>query len=128
MSVALPGALLAGCGDDAATTADDPAEDSTTSVPTQEPSPSESTPAPAAPAQPACDDVWVDGRTFPERYRGCLDGDRVVQAESTYCEFGTRLFYFGNRYYAVPNGPVNLTEKGLARDPGFQKALRKCGG
>ncbi|WP_309647743.1 hypothetical protein [Nocardioides sp.] len=122
----LPLVLLAGCGGDEATSADDP-----TPTESASPSPTEATSEPpedAPPAKPQCSEVWVDGQTFPERYKGCLDGERLVQAESTYCEFGTRLFYYANSFYAVPNGPVNETEGALAKDPAFQKAINKCGG
>lgn len=126
----LPLVLLAGCGDDESATADDPVTDESTSqapseTPTEAPSASAE---PTAPAKPQCSEIWVDGQTFPERYKGCLDGERLVQAESTYCEFGTRLFYYANSFYAVPNGPVNETDGPLAKDDSFQTALNKCGG
>lgn len=122
----LPLVLLAGCGEGEATSADDPTPtQSTSSAPTESTS---TPPTEAPPTKPQCSEVWVDGQTFPERYKGCLDGERLVQAESTYCEFGTRLFYYANSFYAVPNGPVNETEGALAKDPAFQTALNKCGG
>ena len=122
----IPLVLLVGCGEDETSTADDPGDETsaTSSVPTGPPTESSSAP----PTKPQCSEIWVDGQTFPERYKGCLDGERLVQAESTYCEFGTRLFYYAGSFYAVPNGPVNETEGPLAQDPAFKKAINKCGG
>lgn len=125
-ALALPLVLVTGCGDDSATTADDPEPTPTTSGP---PSPSESETMTLPPAtSPQCSEIWVDGQTFPERYRGCFEGTEKIQAESTYCEFGTKLFFYDNRFYAVPNGPVNETDGALAKDPGFKTAINKCGG
>lgn len=121
-ALALPLVLVAGCGDDSATTADDPGTTPTSSSPTEPTTPSE----PAT--SPQCSEIWVDGQTFPERYRGCFEGSEKIQAESTYCEFGTKLFFYDNRFYAVPNGPVNETDGALAKDPGFKTAINKCGG
>ncbi|GEP38746.1 hypothetical protein NPS01_24090 [Nocardioides psychrotolerans] len=121
---------MAGCGEDETTSADDPTPRESPSVGSSAPPAGETSapPTQAPPAKPQCSEIWVDQQTFPERYRGCLDGERLVQAESTYCEFGTRLFYYANSFYAVPNGPVNETEGALAKDPAFQTAINKCGG
>jgi len=121
----LPLLLLAGCGEGGTSAVDDPTPSDETST-TPSPSPTDETSAP--PSKPQCSEIWVDGQTFPERYKGCLDGERLVQAESTYCEFGTHLFYYANSFYAVPNGPVNETAGPLAKDPAFKTALNKCGG
>ena len=122
-ALALPLVLATGCGDDSASTADDP-EPTPTSA-----SPSESTTPTATPdPSPQCSEVWVDGEKFPERYRGCFEGTERIQAESVYCEFGTKLFFYANSFYAVPNGPVNQTDGPLAKDDGFKTAINKCGG
>lgn len=125
-ALALPLVLATGCGDDSASTADDP-EPTPTSQSPSEPAPSESMTLPP-PTSPQCSDVWVDDVKFPERYRGCFEGTERIQAESVYCEFGTKLFYYANRFYAVPNGPVNEVDGPLAKDDGFKTALNKCGG
>lgn len=121
-ALALPLVLVTSCGDDSGSTADDPEPTPSSSSPTDSGTPSE----PAA--SPQCSEIWVDGRTFPERYRGCLEGEAKIQAESVYCEFGTKLFFYDNRFYAVPNGPVNETDGPLAKDQGFKTAMNKCGG
>ncbi len=117
--------VLASCGEDEASTADDPTPTEETS---STPSPSPTEESSAAPTKPQCDEIWVAGETFPERYKGCLDGERLVQAESTYCEFGMRLYYYANSFYAVPNGPVNETDGPLAKNKAFRTAIDKCGG
>lgn len=125
-ALALPLVLATGCGDDSPSTADDPDPTPTTSG---SPSPSESETTPAPPdTSPQCSEIWVDGKLFPERYRGCFEGSEKIQAESVYCEFGTKLFFYANSFYAVPNGPVNETEGPLAKDDSFKTALNKCGG
>ena len=126
-ALALPLVLAAGCGDDSSSSSDDPDPTPTTSSPTESPSESPTATEPSS-TSPQCDEVWVAGQKFPERYRGCFEGTERVQAESVYCEFGTKLFFYDNRFYAVPNGPVNGTEGALAKDDGFKTALRKCGG
>ena len=122
-ALALPLVLATGCGDDSASTADDPEPTPTSASPSESPTPT-AKPDPS----PQCSDVWVEGQKFPERYRGCFEGTERIQAESVYCEFGTKLFYYANRYYAVPNGPVNQTDGPLAKDHAFKTALNKCGG
>jgi hypothetical protein len=124
-ALALPLVLATGCGDDSASTADDPDPTPTTS---SSPSPSESETTTAPPTEPQCSEIWVDGQKFPERYRGCFEGSEKIQAESVYCEFGTKLFFYANSFYAVPNGPVNETDGPLAKDDSFKTALNKCGG
>ncbi len=132
-ALTLPLALVTACGDDADPTVEDPAgtsspsaSDTPTDAPSDDPSATQSTTDSAT--GPQCAEVWAAGATFPERYRGCYDGTELVQAESRYCEFGTRLFVHDDRFYAVPNGPVNETEGALARDDGYRTALAKCGG
>lgn len=125
-ALALPLVLATGCGDDSPSSADDPDPTPTTSTPSE--SPSESATAQPPANSPQCSEVWVDGQKFPERYRGCFEGAEKVQTESLYCEFGTKLFFYDNRFYAVPNGPVNETEGALAKDDAFKTALNKCGG
>ena len=129
-ALALPLVLAAGCGDDSPSSADDPEPSTTLTSPVESPvaSPTESATSEAPDTSPQCDEVWVAGQKFPERYRGCFEGSERIQAESVYCEFGTKLFFYDNRFYAVPNGPVNETEGALAKDEGFRTAINKCGG
>ena len=121
-ALALPLVLATGCGDDTGTTADDPEPTPTSSSPTDSSTPSE----PAT--SPQCSEIWVDGQTFPERYRGCFEGAEEVPVDAAQCAFGTKLYVYDNRFYAVPNGPVNETDGPLAEDDAYKTAVNKCGG
>lgn len=110
-------ALLAGCGDDADDVAKDPADSAG--------SPSASRPVPAG--MPACQDVWKAGSTIPARYRGCVDGDTVVQAARRPCESGQVLVTYADAFYGVLGGPVNPVPGGLAKSPRYRQAKLACG-
>jgi hypothetical protein len=125
--------VLAGCGDDPATTAADPSSDSSettseTTAPSETPTSAEPTETtPPAPPLPACSDIWVDdGRKLPAGYRGCSENGTDVPADSRECSFGKDLVIYGGHFYAVPNGPINRTAKPLAQDPDYKSALSSC--
>lgn len=137
-------AALAGCGSDGeGSTATDGADASSPAAsespstsastdPTTSPSATSSLPSTDDPTEevqlPACDTVWVVGQELPRNYQGCLEGEKEVQANGLYCEFGKPLFTYKKRFYAVENGPINRTDSPLAKDKAFQTAQRKCGG
>jgi hypothetical protein len=110
-------ALLAGCG-----------EETTTGTAEETPSPAASSAEPDATAAdlPACGEVWVEGETLPKKYRGCLEGGEVVKPDAVFCEFGKRLVTYGDRFWAVDNGPVQETAGPLQDDRGYQRALSSC--
>lgn len=108
--------LLAACGDDEPTAADDP------STPASETSASE---PPELPDWPSCDEVWVAETTLPQGYKGCLDGDTPVKADRQACSSGQVIVIYDDRFYAVLGGPVNETE-GLKQDPHYRSARQSC--
>jgi hypothetical protein len=125
--------LSGGCGDDSTGTQGiDPSPSAVASsdaasgsaTPTSTPSST----APSTPDWPECDEVWVDGQKLPGVYRGCLRDGQPVKAQKQFCEFGKPLVTFANKFWAVPDGPVHEVATTLAKDPGWHKALRQCGG
>lgn len=136
MLVALlfPLALLSACGDDSASsTATDPGGSESTSATATESASETATPSESAtptpePKEPQCDDVWQEGNKLPGGYDGCYDGDRRVKPDGRYCEIGKPLFTYKNNWYATPGGPINHTDGPLAKDAGYQSAVKACGG
>jgi len=131
--LALPLALLVGCGsDDGDDTAADPASStSATATPTESPSESAPTESPsesASPKGPVCDEVWVDGAKLPGGYQSCYVDDQRVKADGRYCEFGKMLVTHEDGFWAVPAGPIHQVDGKLLDDAGYRKALRQCGG
>jgi len=134
--------LIAGCGDDGSSAADDPQESTSASAsPSESDSPSEEPTDPPTPTDspsgsptadpadlPTCGGVWVAGQTLPARYAGCRQGDTAVPADSRECAFGKPLIIYGDRFYAVPGGPVNPTDGPVRQAPAYQEALRSCSG
>ena len=58
----------------------------------------------------------------------CYDGDRRVKANGRYCEIGKPVITYRDNWYAAPGGPINRTDGPLAQDPGYQQAIKACGG
>jgi hypothetical protein len=81
------------------------------------------------PTSPACSEVWVDGKAFPQKYAGCFDDDkqRWVQAMVYRCSSGQQLVTYRRTFYAAKGEQVNETDGPLARDPEFKKVLASCG-
>ena len=129
----LPLALLSACGDDSGSSAAEPADTASVSEATSDSaSASPSVPAtsetPEKPKKPQCDEVWVEGATLPWGYEQCYDGERRVKANGRYCEIGKPLITYRTNWYATPGGPVNKTDSALQDDPGYQQAVKACGG
>jgi hypothetical protein len=106
------------------------ASDPTSSAPSTDPASSETESATPSeePKGPQCADIWVEGKKLPWAYEGCYDGERRVKANGRYCEIGKPLITYKNNWYATPGGPVNRTDGPLAQDPGYQSAVKACGG
>lgn len=117
--------LLAGCGEEGGTEADDAASSASPS----ETSTESAEPAATAP-QPQCDDVWVTGTTLPADYAMCFDGEEQVDPDGVYCEVGTPLVTHESHWWAVRGGEVQeaTTDGPLVEDPGYQADLRPCRG
>jgi hypothetical protein len=104
--------LLSGCGSDSKVAAD----------------PAGSAPTGASDSgMPACDSVWVAGRTLPQKYHGCTAATGPVAPVRHRCEFGVSIVLYDNRYYAVPGHRINETS-GLDSSHRYHSALRSCQG
>ena len=110
--------LAAGCSDDDADTADDPAGDEPTS---QSPSTTEGT------GLPACSEVWVAGAKLPRSYRGCEQDGVAVKADKHSCSYGAAIIQFDDRFYAVTGKYINEVPS-LAESEQFNQALTACQG
>jgi hypothetical protein len=71
--------------------------------------------------------VWVDGNALPESYKGCVDGDIWVKAESTRCDSGQVLIVYGDRYYGAKGAVVNDVGTALQESAQYRRAVRACG-
>lgn len=124
---------LSGCGDDTEPTASDPASGETStdaSVPT-EATTSPATTAPTAPETtkppvvlPDCEEVWA-GDTLPFGYRGCMEGDTVVEAGAYPCSSGGRLIAYRN-HYAIAGRVINTTDGPATDDRAYGRAIQGC--
>jgi hypothetical protein len=125
--------LLTACGeDDTATDGSGSTPDASVSAsPSEEASPSgETTPTEeeeATPQGPACAEVWVAGQVLPQRYRGCLDGEKWREAFVYPCSSGQKLVTYGRTFYAAKGEKVVESPTPLAKNPEFQGALAACG-
>lgn len=77
---------------------------------------------------PACDEVWRGDGRIPGRYRGCVDGARVVVADRIGCSFGGSMTTYGDRYYGVVGNVVNDAGRSLARSRAYLHDYRLCTG
>jgi len=125
--------VLAGCGTDAGTSAEEPVASPASESPTpdtDEPDkgePAEDDEPQAVPAgTPACAAVWRDGTRLARDYQGCRVGQRFVAPDQEPCSFGQRLVRYGDHFYAVRGGPVNRTAAPLAKDRDYRGAIASC--
>ena len=116
----LAAGLLAGCGSDSSTVAQDPA----TSGPT---APSTSQAADPDPTGPACVTVWKKGSELPKTYRGCVVDTRWVKAQVYQCSDGHRLVTFAHAFYASPGRTISRAATTLAKDHDFRQTMAVCG-
>ena len=135
----VPLALASACGEEGSSDAGEEAtgvSDSASPTPTEAPSdpasasPTESASAtskPPEPTGPACSAVWVDGRSLPKRYQGCVDDTGFVKADRLGCSSGQRIIRYDDRYWAYEGGPVSKT-RGLAKDAEYADEVATCRG
>ncbi|GAB3867436.1 hypothetical protein GCM10028801_41440 [Nocardioides maradonensis] len=62
------------------------------SVPSPATSTSATSSASSDSAQPSCAEVWAVGKVLPAGYKGCLDGDTLVDVGSTDCTDGSSMY------------------------------------
>lgn len=116
----LAAGVLAGCGSDSSTVAQDPG----TTAPTVSTS---STPPASTHTGPHCATVWKKGATLPHTYRGCVDDTGWVKAEVYQCSDGHRLVTFSHTYFASPGRTISRAATTLAKDHDFQQTMAVCG-
>ena len=124
VSVALLTAgLLAGCGSgDTSTVAQDPGSQSshTSSQATHDTGRTD-------PTSPTCAQVWKDGGTLPQRYRGCATTAGWVKAQAYECSDGHRVVTYAHAFYAAPGRTISRAATTLAKDHGFRQTMAVCG-
>lgn len=114
----LLGVWLSGCGE---ATPDDQAGDGSSATPAADSSSTD------APDGPSCAEVWVDGNALPASYRGCVDGDAWVNADTTRCDSGQVLIVYGDRFYGAKGAVVNDVGTALQDSAQYRRAVRACG-
>ena len=121
-------ALLGGCGDDSASSANDPSDSDSSSEPTEpaSESPSPSDTPPPLPDWPACSDVWVKDATIPQGYKGCLEGDQAVKSDTLSCSSGQRIIRYDDRFFGVAGGKIYEAMGPLEKDKQYLKMVRVC--
>lgn len=129
VALLLPLALLSACGDDSDSAAADPGDSESTSE--AAPSPTRPTAeatdsAPTTPAWPACADTWVADAKLSFAYKGCLDGDRAVDADNLSCSSGQRIVRYDDSFYAVAGGQIHQASAPLEKDKQYLKSVRVC--
>lgn len=118
--------LFAGCGDDGGgpavdTTAPDPAATSGSA-------PSESPSGSAAGDAPACEAVWVTGRSIPRGFDGCEVDGTLVEADVIGCSSGQRFVTYDDRWYGVLGGAVREGTSPLDQDREYRASVASCRG
>jgi hypothetical protein len=116
----LLGVWLSGCGEE---TPDGELAGESTGTSESSDTPSESD----VPDGPSCTEVWVDGEAIPGSYKGCVDGDAWVAAESLRCDSGQVLIVYGDRYYGAKGAVVNDVGAPLDDSDQYRRAVRSCG-
>ena len=69
---------------------------------------------------PECGDIWEQGQTVPDTYRGCAENGHETPAVWHECADGTKVFTYGDDWY-TRNGVV-------FDDSEWDVAVRDCGG
>jgi len=116
----LLGVWLSGCGEE---TPDDPLAGEST----ENSEPADGASESDVPDGPSCTEVWVDGEAIPGGYKGCVDGDAWVAAESLRCDSGQVLIVYGDRYYGAKGAVVNDVGAPLDDSDQYRRAVRSCG-
>lgn len=124
--------LIAGCGsddgDDRAGDTTSPSASATTSATASATTAPSATTTPAPAGTPACATVWRSGRTLPPGYDGCADAGLLVAPDVLGCSSGQGLVRYGERFWAVPGGPVQGGKGTLASSRDYQKVVSTCRG
>lgn len=75
---------------------------------------------------PTCSDVWVDGGTLPQGYRGCTDEDGQVATPVTLaCADGDVLMMHDDRFFAAPGGEII---EAAVDSTEYEQAFKACTG
>ena len=75
---------------------------------------------------PACAELWTDGGTLPEDYRGCTDeNDEVTAPVTLTCADGDVLVTYDDRFFAAPGGEITEVAVDSAA---YERAFKACSG
>ena len=92
---------------------------------------SDGAPQASGPAEtwPACDQVWVTGKTLAKDYEGCvIKGNSVAVFSPEQCPSGATYASYDDRWYAVPGDTIHESKGGgnIFGDKDFQKFTQTC--
>jgi hypothetical protein len=105
----------------------DPADSTTSATPSDPPSePATSDTASPLPSWAACSDVWVKDAKLPRQYRGCLEGDTAVAADSLGCSSGQRIVRYDDQFFGVAGGTIYHVQGPLNKNTQYLKMIRVC--
>jgi len=81
---------------------------------------------------PRCDSVWIDGKTLPEGYEGCIRSDGDLEAAvSTPCDEGRDIVTYepdGDGFFTETDGKIVQAGEDYANDPAYTAANEACAG
>ncbi|HEY6548181.1 MAG TPA: hypothetical protein VI589_09755 [Vicinamibacteria bacterium] len=79
---------------------------------------------PASETLPDCSDVWVDGRTLPEDYEGCMEDGTIQVSETKKCSATEGSFVtFDEKHFAILGQEVS--DAGVSSTE-YQEAAQAC--
>lgn len=119
--------LLGGCGSDSDTAADDTATPRSSDSTPEDPASSTSADVIAG-GFPECAEVWQEGRTLPEDYLGCMEGETPFDLDGIECESGQFIVKHDDRFWAVAGGRIARAKGRLLQDPDYKDDLATCRG
>jgi hypothetical protein len=73
---------------------------------------------------PTCSDVWGDGKTLPDDYNGCADGDTIEAAVIQDCDSGIgRFTTYRDQFHALLGGKITEAPSSSKE---YAAAYEKC--
>lgn len=77
-----------------------------------------------------CSAVWIDGKTLPEKYEGCIREDGDIEAGASFeCEDGSSIYTYepdSSGFYTEASGKIVEAGEDYANDPGYAALMDAC--